>query len=191
MAHPFFTIGHSTRTIDEFSELLNSQDVRIVVDVRTLPRSRTNPQFNRDTLPGGLAELGIGYVHIPELGGLRGRPAEFEASPNTVWQNESFRNYADYAMTEPFMAGFLKLIEIGHAARCAIMCAEVVWWRCHRRIIADYLVSRGERVMHILERGRVDRAELSAAARLSSTGLLIYNVRPGRDPCQQSATPPS
>ena len=191
MAHPFFTVGHSTRTIDEFSEVLNSQDVRIVVDVRTLPRSRTNPQFNRDTLPGSLAQLGIVYVLIPELGGLRRRPAKIEASPNTVWQNESFRNYADYAMTEPFMAGFLKLIEIGHAARSAIMCAEAVWWRCHRRIIADYLISRGERVMHILERGRVDRAELSAAARLSPTGLLIYDVRPGRDPCQRSATPPS
>ena len=181
MEHPFFTIGHSTRSIGEFPELLTSNDIRTVVDVRTVPRSRTNPQFNRDTLPESLAQLGIGYVHIPELGGLRGRRAEIDASPNTVWQNESFRNYADYAMTEPFMAGLLKLVEIGHAARSAIMCAEAVWWRCHRRIIADYLVSRGERVMHILGRGRVDRAELSAAARLSPTGLLIYDVRPGSD----------
>ena len=191
MAHPFFTIGHSTRTIDEFAELLNSQDVRIVVDVRTVPRSRTNPQFNQDTLTESLARLGIGYVHIPALGGLRGRRAEMGASPNTIWKNESFRNYADYAMTEPFMAGLLKLVEIGHAARSAIMCAETVWWRCHRRIIADYLVSHGERVMHILGRGRVDPAELSAAARLSAKGLLIYDVRPASDLSRQSGTPPS
>ena len=191
MVHPFFTIGHSTRTIVEFSELLNSQDVRIVVDVRTVPRSRTNPQFNRDTLPGSLALLGIGYAHISKLGGLRGRSTEIGISPNTAWENRSFRNYADYAMTEPFTAGLLELLQLGHATRSAIMCSEAVWWRCHRRIIADYLVSRGERVMHILGRDRVDRAELSAAARLGPSGQLIYDVRPASDAAQQPGAPPS
>lgn len=182
MAHPFFTIGHSTRSIDEFLELLTAHGIRTVVDVRTVPRSRTNPQFNRDTLPKSLAQLGIGYVHIPELGGLRGRAAGIETSPNTIWQNESFRNYADYAMTGPFMAGLRKLTEIGHAAPSAIMCAEAVWWRCHRRIIADYLVSRGESVMHILGPGRADPAKLSAAARPGPNGVLIYDVRPESRP---------
>jgi uncharacterized protein (DUF488 family) len=190
MTNPFFTIGHSTRSLSEFLELLSSNGITTVADVRAVPRSRTNPQFNRDTLPESLAQVGIAYVHIPELGGLRGRRAEIDASPNIVWQNESFRNYADYAMTEPFMAGFLKLLDLGHAARSAIMCAEAMWWRCHRRIIADYLVSRGECVMHILGRGRVDRAELSAAARLSPTGLLIYDASPAGVASQQSETLP-
>lgn len=181
MTHPFFTIGHSTRSLDEFSSLLKSHDVGTVVDVRSVPRSRANPQFNREVLPESLARLGIAYVHVPELGGLRGRRAGMVTSPNTVWENESFRNYADYAMTEPFMAGLSKLVEIGRAARSAIMCAEAVWWRCHRRIIADYLVSRGECVIHILGPGRANRAELSPAARLSPEGLLIYDVPTGSD----------
>lgn len=153
--------------------MLASHVIGKVVDVRTVPRSRTNPQFNRDTLPEGLAQSGVGHVHIPELGGLRRRRAGIEASPNTAWRNASFRNYADYAMTEPFMAGLLKLVEIGLAARSAIMCAEALWWRCHRRIIADYLISRGECVLHILGHNRVDRARLSAGARPSPSGLLI------------------
>jgi uncharacterized protein (DUF488 family) len=182
MTHPFFTVGHSTRSLDEFLELLAAHDIGTVVDVRTVPRSRSNPQFNRDTLPDSLAPSGIGYRHIRELGGLRGRSAGIEVSPNAAWRNQSFRNYADYAMTPPFEAGLSQLLEVGHAARAAIMCAEALWWRCHRRIIADYLLSRGESVLHILGRNRVDRAELSAAARRISTGQLIYDLGSASDP---------
>ena len=191
MAHPFFTVGHSTRSLEEFLKLLAAYEIGTVVDVRTVPRSRKNPQFNRDALPEELAKAGIGYVHIPELGGLRGRSAEAKPSPNAFWENESFRNYADYAMTEPFMAGLRKLVEIGRNDRAAIMCAEAVWWRCHRRIVADYLVSRGEVVMHILGAGRADRATLSAAARLTHEGVLIYDA-PSKDPApvRRRRTPP-
>jgi uncharacterized protein (DUF488 family) len=176
MAHPFFTIGHSTRTLEEFSELLTAQEVRTIVDVRTVPRSRTNPQFNQDTLPASLAPYGLAYVHLPELGGLRGRPRELRVSPNTIWRNQSFRNYADYAMSEPFRSGLAELIRIGRESRSAIMCAEALWWRCHRRIVADYLVSRGEVLFHILGRHEVAAAKLSAAARLGQEGTLIYDV---------------
>ena len=176
MAHSFFTIGHSTRSIEEFSELLGRHDIRLVVDVRSIPRSRANPQFNRETLPAELAPHGIGYRHIPELGGRRSRSAAVESSPNTAWQNLSFRNYADYAMTEPFGLGLEQLVELGRDRRSAIMCAEAVWWRCHRRIIADYLVSRGECVLHILGRDQIAVAKLSPAARRTSEGTLIYDV---------------
>jgi uncharacterized protein (DUF488 family) len=176
MAHPFFTIGHSTRSIDEFGELLASHDIRTVVDVRRMPHSRANPQFDRRTLAESLARQHVGYVHIPELGGLRSRSPGVDASPNSAWRNKSFRNYADYAMTEPFRVGLDRLTEIGRDTASAIMCAEALWWRCHRRIIADYLVSGGERVWHILGPHHVTAATLSANARPGGHGTLIYDV---------------
>ena len=142
MANTFFTIGHSTRTIVEFADLLQESGVNLVVDVRSIPRSRTNPQFNQQRLPGALASWQIGYEHIAELGGLRGDPRGAEPSPNAYWRVRSFRNYADYALTAPFTGGMARLRERGSGHRCAIMCAEAVWWRCHRRIIADYLTRR-------------------------------------------------
>jgi uncharacterized protein (DUF488 family) len=138
MTHPFFTIGHSTRPIAEFVELLRESEIQLVVDVRTVPRSRTNPQFNRDVLPITLAEFGIDYEHIAQLGGLRAKSATVPPSVNAFWQNYSFHNYADYAMSDEFESGLMRLRELGHAKQTAIMCAEAVWWRCHRRIIADY-----------------------------------------------------
>ena len=122
MKNPFFTIGHSTRTVSEFVDLLRPQEVGLVVDVRTVPRSRTNPQFNRDTFPESLAQFQIGYEHVPQLGGLRGRQKS-ESSQNMFWTNQSFRNYADYALTEAFRTGFDRLLELGAERRCAIMCA--------------------------------------------------------------------
>ena len=116
----------------------------ISVDVRTMPRSRTNPQFNLETLPEGLAPWQIGYKHMAELGGLRGKQRLAEPSPNAYWRVRSFRNYADYALTEPFASGLAQLREQGSRHRCTIMCAEAVWWRCHRRIITDYLLAAGE-----------------------------------------------
>ncbi len=169
-----FTIGHSTRTIAEFVDLLRESRVDFIVDVRSMPRSRTNPQFNGETLPATLAPWQIDYEHIAALGGLRGKSWTTEASPNSYWRVRSFRNYADYAQTAPFAAGLARLRELGTAHRCAIMCAEAVWWRCHRRIITDYLISQGESVMHILGPAHVDEANLTPGAVVRRDGKIIY-----------------
>jgi len=174
MAYPFFTIGHSTRPIEKFVELLTASEIGNVVDVRTVPRSRTNPQYNRDTLPESLADFQIAYEHIPELGGLRGRAQEIAPDVNAFWQNQSFHNYADYAMGGGFRSGLGRLRELGSVQRCAVMCAEAVWWRCHRRIIADYLLAAGERVFHILGPKTAASASLTKVATPQSDGTLTY-----------------
>jgi uncharacterized protein (DUF488 family) len=174
MAYPFFTIGHSTRSIDEFVDLLNDSAVQLVVDVRTVPRSRTNPQFNTDVFAESLSQSQIGYEHIATLGGLRGRERDVPAEVNAFWRNRSFHNYADYAMSEEFRSGVTNLRALGHVRPCAIMCAEAVWWRCHRRIITDYLIAAGETVFHILGRGHIEQADMTDAARLRSSGTLAY-----------------
>jgi uncharacterized protein (DUF488 family) len=178
MTHPFFTIGHSTRSIAEFVELLRESEIQLVVDVRTVPRSRTNPQFNRDMLPATLSGFAIDYEHIAQLGGLRPRSLIVSTSLNAFWQNASFHNYADYAMSEDFKSGLMRLRELGHAKRSALMCAEAVWWRCHRRIIADYLLTAGDEVFHILGRNHVERAHMTPAAHLSPGGILTYPAGP-------------
>ena len=166
MAEPFFTIGHSTRTLDEFVALLRPNDVRVVVDVRTVPRSRTNPQYNRDTLPGSLAPQGIRYEHIASLGGLKSRIADVSPQANAYWENQAFHNYADYAMTsERFGEGLAQLVGIGRKERCVVMCAEAVWWRCHRRIITDYLLAAGESVFHIVSSDLPEPAKITPEAR--------------------------
>ncbi|OAF05232.1 DNA repair protein [Bradyrhizobium centrolobii] len=174
MAHPFFTLGHATRPIDEFVELLRNAAVTLVVDVRTVPRSRTNPQYNRETLPQSLAAHSIGYEHIAALGGLRGRKRDVPRASNAFWQNDSFHNYADCAMSDAFQDGLAHLRELGHERRCAIMCAETLWWRCHRRIIADYLIAAGETVVHIMGPGQVEPAEINPAVRIQPDGRLCY-----------------
>jgi uncharacterized protein (DUF488 family) len=174
MANPFFTIGHSTRPLEVFVGLLKDADVRLVVDVRTIPRSRTNSQYNRDVLPAALSPLRIGYEHIAALGGLRGKQADVPTATNAFWHNQSFHHYADYAMGEAFRGGFRRLRELGHSQRCAVMCAETLWWRCHRRIIADYLLATGETVFHILGPGQVKQAQMTPAARVEPAGALIY-----------------
>jgi len=174
MAHPFFTIGHSTRLVAEFVDLLKGAEIETVVDVRTVPRSRTNPQFNRDALPETLSGYGLGYEHIAALGGLRGKAHEVAPQANGFWRVQSFHNYADYALSEPFRSGLARLRTLGHARRCAIMCAEAVWWRCHRRIIADYLIAGGETVLHILGNGRIEPARLTEAAKPQPDGSLRY-----------------
>jgi uncharacterized protein (DUF488 family) len=171
MAHRFYTIGHSTRSIDEFVDLLRDCGVHLVVDVRTVPRSRTNPQYNRDTLPTTLALFQISYEHIAALGGLRGHKRDVAHEVNAFWHNSSFHNYADYALSQSFRDGLSQLRALGHATTCAIMCAEAVWWRCHRRIIADYLLAAGESVFHILGRGHVEPAHMTEAARPEAAGL--------------------
>jgi len=173
-AHPFFTIGHGRRPIDEFVDLLQEAEVALVADVRTVPRSHTNPQYNRGVLPQALARSRIIYEHIAALGGLRGKARDVPPSINAFWQNKSFHNYADYAMGEDFHSGFSRLLKLGHAKRCVMMCAETLWWRCHRRIISDYLIAAGETVFHILGPGQVTQAHMTRTARLGPSGALSY-----------------
>ena len=172
--HPFYTIGHSTRSVADLAALLGEAGADLVADVRTVPRSRVNPQFNADALPEALAAFRIGYRHLPKLGGLRGRPKGQAASPNCFWENESFRNYADYAMTPAFREGLAELLALGRQRVSAIMCAEAVWWRCHRRIIADYLLVNGEAVFHIMGSSKIEPARLTACAVQRADGALVY-----------------
>jgi len=170
----FFTIGHAARPFAAFIELLNEAEIRLVVDVRTAPRSRTNPQFDRETIAGSLATFGIEYRHIAALGGLRPRQKQIPANTNAFWQNQNFHNYADYAMSREFQLALDELRGWGRAERCAIMCAETLWWRCHRRIISDYLLAAGETVFHILGPGHVEAAYITPGAKRGPDGVLIY-----------------
>jgi uncharacterized protein (DUF488 family) len=178
MANPFYTVGHGTRPLRDFVDLLRSVNVTLVVDVRTVPRSRTNPHYNRDALPQSLQPFGIEYEHIASLGGLRGRARDVPPTLNAFWDNASFHNYADHALGDSFRDGLSHLLALGHARRCAIMCAETVWWRCHRRIITDYLLAAGEQVFHILGPGHVEEAHMTAAARPQADGHLLYPAEP-------------
>ena len=180
MANPFYTIGHSTRSLGQFVDLLRAQEINLVVDVRTIPRSRTNPQFDKDVFAKALSNLRIGYEHAAALGGLRGRRHDVPASVNAFWENRSFHNYADYATSEEFRSGLAELRELGHATRSVTMCAEALWWRCHRRIIADYLIAAGETVFHVLGVDQVVPARLTVGAVLEADGTLSYPARLGR-----------
>jgi len=158
--------------------LLQQVAVELVVDVRSIPRSRTNPQFNADTLPGSLKAVGIAYRHLRALGGRRHRSGGAPTSSNTLWRNQSFRNYADYAATDAFRAGLDELRSLIRERCCAIMCAEAVWWRCHRRIIADYLLAEGIPVAHIMGRNNIQSARLTPGARRLPDGTLVYSDYP-------------
>lgn len=173
-----FTIGHSTRTIAEFVALLREVAAELVVDVRAIPRSRTNPQFNADVLPRSLAEAGMAYRHLPALGGRRHHRRGSPLSPNTLWRNEAFRHYADYAASDAFRAGLDELRALARRQCCAVMCAEAVWWRCHRRIIADYLLAEGISVAHIMGPNNVSPAILTLSARVLPDGTLLYQAAP-------------
>jgi uncharacterized protein (DUF488 family) len=174
MALPFFTVGHSNRPLDEFVGLMHEAGVTCIADVRTVPRSRTNPQYNRDVLPRSLMPFNIQYSHLAELGGLRKRQADIAPETNAFWKNDSFHNYADYAMGKAFHDGLTHLIKLGRGQRCAVMCAEAVWWRCHRRIIADHLIAEGEVVFHILGPKHIEPARMTEAAEVQPSGSLAY-----------------
>jgi uncharacterized protein (DUF488 family) len=171
MPLPIFTIGHSTRTIEDFVALLRAGEVATVVDIRSVPRSRTNPQFNPDSLAEALAPFQIAHARIAALGGLRKRSPEVQPEANGFWSNRSFHNYADYALSAEFRAGLAELEALAGERRCAIMCAEAVWWRCHRRIVADYLLSEGLEVFHLMGEGRVEPAKMTPGAVAAADGL--------------------
>lgn len=162
------TIGHSTRPIEEFIRILQAHEVTHVVDVRTVPRSRHNAQFNKDTLPGALAAVGIDYTHLPGLGGLRHPKPD---SPNTGWRNASFRGYADYMQTPEFEKALEELIGMAKKGRIALMCAEAVPWRCHRSLIADALLIRGIQAEDILSPTRRHPHALTSFARVNGTQI--------------------
>ena len=174
MKLPFFTIGHSNRSLEEFAELLRGAEIDLVADIRTVPRSRANPQFNTDTLPEALAAFHVSYEHVAALGGLRGKARSLSPDVNGFWTNESFHNYADYALSADFHAGLEHLLALGRKRRCALMCSEAVWWRCHRRIVADHLLARGETVFHIMAKGRVEPARMTAGAVIQPGGTVAY-----------------
>ena len=163
-----FTVGHSTRTLPEFVEILRAYRIALVVDVRSVPRSRHNPQFNKETLPAALKAEAVGYVHMPDIGGLR-RPVA--NSVNTAWRNKSFRGYADYMQTKEFTEQLLHLMALARENCVAIMCAEALPWRCHRSLIADALVVRKVTVEHIISKDSVIRHKLTEWAHLEGTKI--------------------
>ncbi|HEV8541612.1 MAG TPA: DUF488 domain-containing protein [Verrucomicrobiae bacterium] len=165
-------IGHSTRPIDEFLAMLKGHDITKLVDVRTVPRSRANPQFNKDILPGSLGPAGIGYIHVPELGGLRKPKPD---SPNSAWQNLSFRGYADHMQTDEFARGLDVLFGWIQSDRIAMMCAEAVPWRCHRSLIADALTVRGVTVLEITNPAKSHPHKMISFAKVEGTSITYPN----------------
>lgn len=168
-----FTIGHSTRSVEEFIALLREADSDLVVDVRRFPGSRRHPQFNAERLAAALAASGIGYRHVAALGGRRAAPSD-HPSRHTLWREPGFRNYAGYAETPEFRAGLDELLQLARSARPTIMCAEAVWWRCHRRIITDYLLAAGIEVRHILGAAKIEPARLTEGAAIEPDGTILY-----------------
>lgn len=174
MQPPILTAGHSNHSLPEFVELLHQAQVERIIDIRTLPGSRSYPQFNLENLTLSLPANNISYEHVPALGGLRGRGARLSPTINGFWTNKSFHNYADYALSEEFKKGLEHLLCEADKQRCAIMCSEAVWWRCHRRIVADYLMARGRTVYHIMGKGKLDLARLTPSAAIQPDGTIFY-----------------
>ena len=165
-----WTIGHSTRSAEEFNQILAAHEIEALIDVRSFPGSRRYPQFNKQQLASALSENGIAYFHLLELGGRRQTRKD---SNNTAWKNQSFRGYADHMETAEFQLGIERLMEIAGVNRAAIMCAEALWWRCHRSLISDYLKARGVEVIHIMDTNHVEPHPYTSAARIVN-GELSY-----------------
>jgi uncharacterized protein (DUF488 family) len=168
MTYHLYTLGHSTRSLEEFLQLLQAYQITHLVDVRTIPRSRHNPQFDKSSLPGELEKVGVKYTHLPELGGLRKPQPD---SRNTAWRNQSFQAFADYMGTQSFREGLESLIRLASEDKLAIMCAEAVPWRCHRSLIADALTVRGIEVEHILSPTSSQPHELTKFAKVEGTKI--------------------
>jgi uncharacterized protein (DUF488 family) len=177
MSLPFFSVGHSNRTVEALVHLLRAGEVSMVADIRSIPESRSNPQFGEDVLPDRLAAVGLAYEHIPELGGRRGKSRTVPPEVNGLWDNQSFHNYADYALSASFDTGLHRLRALGRAQRCAMMCSEAVWWRCHRRIVADHLIALGEQVVHLMGRDRTEPATMTEGAHVTAAGAVTYPAR--------------
>jgi uncharacterized protein (DUF488 family) len=170
-ATTIWTIGHSTRSIDKFISLLEEHGIKLLVDVRSLPGSKRYPQFNKEAFADSLGKVGVRYEHFPELGGRRKATRN---SKNTAWRNASFRGYADYMETEEFDNGVKRLLDLAaDTGPTAIMCAEAVWWRCHRSLISDYLKARGIEIMHIMDANKIEPHPYTSAARIVN-GELSY-----------------
>lgn len=170
---PLYSIGHSNRRIEDFLAVLGDARIECVADVRTFPRSRTNPQFNIEELPEALAEAGMRYEYLPDLGGRRRKSKDIPPDVNAFWRVSSFHNYADHAMSERFQSSLAHLLRVSAGQRCAMMCSEVLWWRCHRRIIADYALGAGRQVLHLFDVGHVEEARLTDGA-VVTDGVVAY-----------------
>ena len=173
-----WTIGHSTRTLEEFIELLAENEIKVLADVRSFPGSRKFPHFNREELSGSVETAGIQYLHLKSLGGRRKPKAD---SQNTVWRNASFRAYADHMETDDFRDGISELLKAATESRTAIMCSEAVWWRCHRSMISDHLKANGVTVNHIMGPGQVTEHPYTSSARIED-GELTYKTEQQRLP---------
>ena len=174
MAFPFFTIGHSNRSLEELVELLRGGDIFLVADIRKIPRSRANPQFNKDTLPEALEAYTFPMNTWQPSAVFAGR-ANLISGVNGFWTNKSFHNYADYALTNRFQAGLKHLLDEGRKRRCTIMCSEAVWWRCHRRIVADYLIASGKPFSTLWGGAAWSRSPYSGAV-VQSCGTIVYPI---------------
>lgn len=172
-----YTIGHSNRAAEAVVDMLREHGIGVLADVRGIPRSRHNPQFNKEDFERTLADEGIDYRHMEALGGRRNK--QTERSPNGFWDNVQFRNYADYAMGSEFREGLEQLEALAAERPAAVMCAEAVWWRCHRRIVTDYLLARGHEVVHIMDAGKAEPATMTPAAQTRGDGTVIYPPEQG------------
>jgi uncharacterized protein (DUF488 family) len=173
-----WTIGHSTLSIEQFLAVLGSFEIQLLIDVRSFPGSRRYPHFNKENLGASLRAAGIDYTHMPELGGRRKTRVD---SQNVAWRNESFRGYADYMETEAFREGIDRLLNLASERRTVVMCAEAVWWRCHRSLIADYLKAGGVSVTHILGKEKSEEHPYTSAARIVKGRLSYRGVLESRE----------
>ena len=169
-----WTVGHSTRSEEEFTQILLAHQIEVLVDVRTFPSSRRYPQFNKSALAESLEKAGVQYRHEPRLGGRRSPRKD---SHNTAWKNAQFRGYADHMETDEFNEGIKELLELARESRTTVMCAEAIWWKCHRSLIADYLKARGHTLIHIVNEKKTEEHPFTSAAKivdgeLSYRGLL-------------------
>lgn len=176
--HHFYTVGHSNRPLEEFLDILGAAGIDLVVDVRKLTGSRRNPQYNDDALADSLAAVNIGYRTVEALAGRRTVSHEVPFEVNAFWQNRSFHNYADHTLTEGFREGLDTLRRWGTDQTVTVMCSEAVWWRCHRRLIADHLLVRGEQVLHLMGPGKTTPAQMTAGAVVGpGEGVVTYPAR--------------
>lgn len=171
-----WSVGHSTHTLEVFTALLGAHGIELLADIRTVPKSRRHPHFHTDGLARSLPERSLLYRHLSRLGGWRRADVD---SPNGAWRNLSFRGYADYALTEGFAAGLDELRDLASVHRTAIMCSEALWWRCHRRLVADRLVAAGDFVWHIGSGGRASQHQLTLFAMVDAGGRVTYPAAPG------------